>query len=239
MAACLLCWSLRGIWKWTLNDCYGKSTFFSSGPASHKSKIIFSSIVPLDKVKWEARFVLQPQGDERIRVEEVVPGVLSHPPPKCCAESLGSLNTVRAWWPGAGVLLQAPWDLGLSCERTFSHTFIVSPGATYCFQIVFKPWTSHSRPLALAKHSLLPHSSLLQPFYLVTVHKHTLVCVCVHTCVLGICCMLLGGPRWPRPWGHCNEQSKSFVSGSLYGGRCAVKDNKTQADKWIDEFRWL
>lgn len=87
MAVCSLCWSFKHIWKLTLKNCYYKYTFFSPLSLHHIYKIIFSSIIPLDKVKWEDRFVLQPQGNQGIRVEGVVAGVLGHVTPKCYAQS--------------------------------------------------------------------------------------------------------------------------------------------------------
>lgn len=188
-------------------------------PASHISKIILPSTVPLDEVQWEARFVLQLQGSERIRMEAVVLEVCRVTPPSevLCSElgfSKHNMCLVGGWGIVTGSL--GPGTL----LWTFSRTFTVSPGATYCSPIVFKPSTSHSRPLALAKHSLLPHSSLLQPFCPVTVYKHALRClwVCVCACVLGTCCMLVGGPHCPRSWGYRNEWSKSFVPRSLWRG---------------------
>lgn len=64
MAAYLLCPPLKGTWKLTLNGWYHKSRFFSVKPASYISKVTLSSAAPLDKGKWEGRFVLQPKRNE-------------------------------------------------------------------------------------------------------------------------------------------------------------------------------
>lgn len=51
------CWSLKHIWKLTLNNCSCKYVF-SPLSQDHTYSITFSFIILLDKGKWEVRFVL-------------------------------------------------------------------------------------------------------------------------------------------------------------------------------------
>lgn len=87
-------------------------------------------VIPLERVKQEGMFVLQPQGNQSWGAVEDSWMCVKSPGPKCYAQSSVFPKHVGVGWGVA--VLQDHQELEHSCELTFFTTFIVFSRESHC-----------------------------------------------------------------------------------------------------------